>query len=184
MGYNRVTIAPTPFLLPAPQKNPLDSIIRPPALAISRGLKVRMEINPSALLRQDTKHVLLTLSTYIHGQQRQSLVSLIGRIRSFPRSQTGREVEIDKFQNAQYLPPYVEFAPKQIRERYLNYLRPEKSKEEFSLEEDMKICKFVMEHGKHWRRMEEVLPGRAEGCIKGRYYGKLQGLMIRGKEQS
>jgi hypothetical protein len=22
--------------------------------------------------------------------------------------------------------------------------------------------------------MEEVLPGRSEGCIKGRYYGKLQ----------
>jgi hypothetical protein len=143
-----------------------------------------MEITPLALLRQDPEHVLLTLPTHLHGQQGPSLVASIRRGSPRHGPQTGREVETDKFQNTQYLPPYAEFTPKQIRERYLNYLRPEITKEGFSLEEDLKICRFVMEHGKHWRRLEEVLPGRAEGCIKGRYYGKLQRLMTRRKDET
>jgi hypothetical protein len=42
------------------------------------------------------------------------------------------------------------------------------------LEEDFKICRYVLEHGKHWRKIEELIPSRSEGSIKGRYYGKLQ----------
>lgn len=34
----------------------------------------------------------------------------------------------------------IEFTSKQIRERYLNYLRPNINKEDFTFEEDLKIC--------------------------------------------
>jgi hypothetical protein len=70
--------------------------------------------------------------------------------------------------------PYIAFTPKQIRERYLNYLRPNIDRSDFSIDEDFKICKFVLESGKHWRRLEETLPGRPEGTIKSRFYSKLQ----------
>jgi hypothetical protein len=63
--------------------------------------------------------------------------------------------------SSKYVFPYLEFTPKQIRERYLNYLRPNINKEDFSLEEDLIIVRFVLEEGKHWRKMEQILPGRS-----------------------
>jgi hypothetical protein len=182
MGGYRVAAAATALLVVAPPEDTLDCGGGPVAVTTGRGLEVRMEINPPTLRRKDPEHVLLPLQTHLHGQQGSRLDPL-RRGDSLPsRPQTGREVEANKFQNAQYPPPYLEFTPKQIRERYLNYLRPEISKEEFSLEEDLNICRFVMEQGKHWRKMEEVLPGRTEGCIKGRYYGKLQKIISRPKD--
>ena len=35
---------------------------------------------------------------------------------------------------------YSEFTSKQIRERYLNYLRPHINKDDFTFQEDLKIC--------------------------------------------
>ena len=67
-----------------------------------------------------------------------------------------------------------ECSSKQIRQRYLNYLRPNIKKDDFTFEEDLKICEYVIAHGNHWRQMEELLDGRPEGLIKGRYYGRLQ----------
>jgi hypothetical protein len=36
-----------------------------------------------------------------------------------------------------------------------------------------------LENGKHWRKLEEMLPGRPEGSIKGRYYAKLAEIIER-----
>lgn len=133
-----------------------------------------MERPAFSLRGKDAEHVLQSLQAYLHVHKGQELVKRIGRAGGGLRTQVWRKVEVNKFQNAKYIPHYIEFTPKQIRERFLNYLRPSIKKDDFHFEEDLKICKYVLEHGKHWRKMEEILPGRPEGCIKGRYYGKLQ----------
>lgn len=86
-------------------------------------------------------------------------------------------MEENKRRTNEYTLIYVDFTPKQIRERYLNYLRPNIDRSDFSIEEDFKICKFVIEMGKHWRKLEESLPGRPEGTIKSRFYAKLQDII-------
>ena len=130
---------------------------------------------PAVTLRgEDAEHVLQPLQADLDEHEGQELVERRGGTAGGLRAQVWGKVEINKFQNAKYLPHYIEFTPKQIRERFLNYLRPSIKKDDFQFAEDLEICKFVLAHGKHWRKMEEVLPGRPEGCIKGRYYGKLQ----------
>lgn len=133
-----------------------------------------MERPALALRGEDAEHVLQPLQTDLDEHEGPELVGRLGGTAGGLRAQVRVEVEINKFQNAKYLPHYIEFTPKQIRERFLNYLRPSIRKDDFQFQEDLEICKFVLEHGKHWRKMEEILPGRPEGCIKGRYYGKLQ----------
>lgn len=82
-------------------------------------------------------------------------------------------METDQSSPPPYFALYLGFTPKQIRERYLNALRDNLKKDEFTLEDDRAICNYVLAHGKHWRKMEDILPGRSEGSIKGRYYSKL-----------
>lgn len=72
---------------------------------------------------------------------------------------------------------YLEYTSKQIRERYLNYLKPNLNKECFSLEEDLQICEYVLKNGHHWRKLEKILIGRPEGLIKNRFYGKLKNII-------
>eukprot|EP01022_Parablepharisma_sp_SALTPOND_P013063 TRINITY_DN1717_c0_g1_i1.p3 TRINITY_DN1717_c0_g1~~TRINITY_DN1717_c0_g1_i1.p3 ORF type:complete len:371 (-),score=35.56 TRINITY_DN1717_c0_g1_i1:4925-6037(-) len=63
---------------------------------------------------------------------------------------------------------------KQIRERYINFLKKERVASEFTAEEDNIIINFVQEKGRKWSSIAELLPGRTPIMIKNRYYAKLK----------
>jgi hypothetical protein len=63
---------------------------------------------------------------------------------------------------------------KQIRDRYLNKLKPDINKSEWSQNEDellMKLCKQI---GHKWSRIATFLPGRTEGQVKNRFYSHIK----------
>ncbi len=63
---------------------------------------------------------------------------------------------------------------KQVRERYVNFLRKERSPHEFSPAEDTLILNYVQQHGRKWNLISEQLPGRTAIMIKNRYYARLR----------
>lgn len=69
---------------------------------------------------------------------------------------------------------YIARTGKQIRERYLNYLRPNLSLKKWTSEEDEEILKLVGKYGRSWRNIEKRLKNRSQNQIKNRYYGHLQ----------
>lgn len=68
----------------------------------------------------------------------------------------------------------LDYSSKQIRERYLNHLRPDIQAADWTLDEDLQLCKLVDAHGRKWKLFESQMPGRTENAIKNRYYGYLQ----------
>lgn len=63
---------------------------------------------------------------------------------------------------------------KQIRDRYLNKLKPDINKSEWATSEDellMKLCKQI---GHKWSRIATYLPGRTEGQVKNRFYSHIK----------
>jgi len=63
---------------------------------------------------------------------------------------------------------------KQIRDRYLNYLDPNVSKENFSKEEDTKLIKLFKIHGSKWSFIAKQMQGRTGDMLKNRFYSFLQ----------
>lgn len=63
---------------------------------------------------------------------------------------------------------------KQVRDRYLNYLRSDINEEEFTPEEDQKLLSLFYEIGRRWAKIASYLPGRTECQVKNRYYTFLQ----------
>ncbi len=63
---------------------------------------------------------------------------------------------------------------KQVRDRYENFLKKERSTQEFSPEEDALIMRLVEEKGRKWNLIAEQLPGRPPIIVKNRYYTKLR----------
>ncbi|CAK93585.1 unnamed protein product (macronuclear) [Paramecium tetraurelia] len=59
--------------------------------------------------------------------------------------------------------------PKQIRERWMNYLNPELNKEQWLLKEDLIILNNVVKNGKKWSQISQQLNGRTENQVKNRY---------------
>lgn len=60
--------------------------------------------------------------------------------------------------------------PKQIQDRYKNYLREDLKKEPFSDEEDQKIIELFKQIGPKWTKMTSQLPGRSGNDIKNRWH--------------
>lgn len=60
-----------------------------------------------------------------------------------------------------------------MRDHYVNYLKPEISKGEWTLEEDVELVRLFNLHGKDWRAIEQSLPGRSRNQIKNRFFGKI-----------
>lgn len=50
---------------------------------------------------------------------------------------------------------FVEKTCKQIKEHYMNYLRPDINKEEWTLEEDLKLVECLNKFGKNWKVIEQ-----------------------------
>lgn len=63
---------------------------------------------------------------------------------------------------------------KQVRERYVNFVKKERSFAEFTTEEDSLILDFVQTKGRRWILISNLLPGRTPIMIKNRYYAKLR----------
>ncbi|CAD8211256.1 unnamed protein product [Paramecium pentaurelia] len=59
--------------------------------------------------------------------------------------------------------------PKQIRERWMNYLNPELNKDQWMLKEDLIILNNVVKNGKKWSQISQQLNGRTENQVKNRY---------------
>ena len=64
---------------------------------------------------------------------------------------------------------------KQIRDRYINNLKPGiKNNNYWSIEEDEKIVSLCHQYGKKWAKIAKHLPGRSECQIKNRFYQVLK----------
>eukprot|EP00826_Nyctotherus_ovalis_P056179 TRINITY_DN7536_c0_g1_i10.p1 TRINITY_DN7536_c0_g1~~TRINITY_DN7536_c0_g1_i10.p1 ORF type:complete len:395 (-),score=21.70 TRINITY_DN7536_c0_g1_i10:101-1285(-) len=62
---------------------------------------------------------------------------------------------------------------KQIRDRYVNYLKKERIITEFTPEEDATILRLVKERGKRWSWIADELVGRTPIMLKNRFYATL-----------
>jgi hypothetical protein len=62
---------------------------------------------------------------------------------------------------------------KQIRDRYVNYLKKERTIKEFTAEEDQIILRLVRERGRFWSKIAEELVGRTPIMVKNRFYASL-----------
>lgn len=63
-----------------------------------------------------------------------------------------------------------------MKEHYHNYLRPEIKKDEWTLEEDLKLIELLNRYGKEWKIIERSFEGRTQNQIKNRYFGRLKKL--------
>eukprot|EP00826_Nyctotherus_ovalis_P035753 TRINITY_DN3097_c0_g2_i5.p1 TRINITY_DN3097_c0_g2~~TRINITY_DN3097_c0_g2_i5.p1 ORF type:complete len:276 (-),score=84.29 TRINITY_DN3097_c0_g2_i5:155-982(-) len=63
---------------------------------------------------------------------------------------------------------------KQVRERYVNFLKKERVVSEFTPEEDALILQFVQVNGRKWSSIAEQLTDKTPIMIKNRYYAKLR----------
>lgn len=63
---------------------------------------------------------------------------------------------------------------KQCRERWLNNLRPDIRKGEWSQEEDDLIIREQAKVGNHWSSIARMLPGRSDNAVKNRYNATLR----------
>lgn len=66
---------------------------------------------------------------------------------------------------------------KQVRERYINFLKKERVVSEFTVEEDALIVQCVHKQGRKWSSIAEKLIGRTPIMVKNRYYTKLRKTM-------
>eukprot|EP00826_Nyctotherus_ovalis_P047175 TRINITY_DN5393_c0_g1_i10.p1 TRINITY_DN5393_c0_g1~~TRINITY_DN5393_c0_g1_i10.p1 ORF type:complete len:278 (-),score=33.18 TRINITY_DN5393_c0_g1_i10:231-1064(-) len=63
---------------------------------------------------------------------------------------------------------------KQLRERYINFLKNKRISSKFTPEEDIIIMQFVEMKGRKWSFISEMLPGKTPIMIKNRYYSRLR----------
>jgi len=63
---------------------------------------------------------------------------------------------------------------KQIRDRYLNKLKPDINKSEWTVEEDEIVMDLCRKMGHKWSRISTFLPGRTEGQVKNRFYSHIK----------
>lgn len=69
---------------------------------------------------------------------------------------------------------YVDRTPKQIRERYLNYLRPNISHDKWTEDEDLLLLDLIKKYGHKWKTIERHMSKRSQNQLKNRFYGKLK----------
>jgi hypothetical protein len=63
---------------------------------------------------------------------------------------------------------------KQVRDRYLNKLRPNIKCGDWSAEEDELLIRLLNQVGNRWSAIATHLPGRTEGQVKNRYYSSIK----------
>ena len=79
-------------------------------------------------------------------------------------------LEVNKPINFKVIAFQMNRKPRQVKERYNGYLRPDlKTNEPWTAEEDKQIEELVQKNGRKWIEMEKLLPGRSNVMIKNRY---------------
>ena len=68
----------------------------------------------------------------------------------------------------------VSRSPKQIRDRYVNYLNPFLINSKFTEEEDCTLLSLVKELGFKWVKISSILIGRSPVVIKNKYYSLIR----------
>lgn len=63
---------------------------------------------------------------------------------------------------------------KQIRDRYLNKLKPDIKKADWTPEEDRALLGLYYQIGHKWSKIATYLPGRTEGQVKNRFYSHIK----------
>jgi len=63
---------------------------------------------------------------------------------------------------------------KQVRDRYLNFLRPSINNSPFTIEEDILLISLYEKFGRKWKIIGDHMPGRTEVQVKNRYYRYIQ----------
>jgi len=63
---------------------------------------------------------------------------------------------------------------KQIRDRYLNKLKPNIKKGDWTEEEDQLLIKLYEQMGHKWSKISTFLPGRTEGMVKNRFHSHIK----------
>ena len=61
------------------------------------------------------------------------------------------------------------FSPKQLRDRWHNYISPDNNFEPYTMEEDAIIAQKVAEIGTKWSIISSILVGRSDNSVKNRY---------------
>ncbi|EAX88423.1 Myb-like DNA-binding domain containing protein [Trichomonas vaginalis G3] len=61
------------------------------------------------------------------------------------------------------------FSPKQLRDRWHNYISPKNSFGPWTIEEDRFIVQNVKKYGTKWSLIASHLKGRSDNCVKNRW---------------
>ena len=86
-------------------------------------------------------------------------------------------LETYQLDDSKYNSIYTDRTPKQIRERYLNYLRPNISHDKWTEDEDLQLLELIKEHGHRWKTIERFMCKRSQNQLKNRFYGRLKRTM-------
>ncbi|CAD8132334.1 unnamed protein product [Paramecium pentaurelia] len=73
-------------------------------------------------------------------------------------------LELYNHNNGQYVR-----TPKQVRERWMNYLNPKLNKSSWTDQEDNQLLQIVVNSGKRWSLISTLLQGRTENQVKNRF---------------
>ncbi|CAD8076828.1 unnamed protein product [Paramecium sonneborni] len=73
-------------------------------------------------------------------------------------------LELYNHNNGQYVR-----TPKQVRERWMNYLNPKLNKSSWTDQEDNQLLQLVVNNGKRWSMISTLLEGRTENQVKNRF---------------
>eukprot|EP00826_Nyctotherus_ovalis_P001502 TRINITY_DN1023_c0_g2_i16.p2 TRINITY_DN1023_c0_g2~~TRINITY_DN1023_c0_g2_i16.p2 ORF type:complete len:155 (+),score=43.37 TRINITY_DN1023_c0_g2_i16:508-972(+) len=113
-------------------------------------------------------------------QVKEKTVKRYSKNRKFTKEEDDRLRELVKLYGEGHWIKVAEKMPgrnrKQVRERYVNFVKKERSFAEFTVEEDSLILGFVQTKGRRWILISNMLPGRTPIMIKNRYYAKLRHL--------
>ncbi|CAD8203351.1 unnamed protein product [Paramecium pentaurelia] len=78
-------------------------------------------------------------------------------------------LELYNQNNGQYIR-----TPKQVRERWMNYLNPKLKKTNWNQQEDLQLLNMVVKNGKRWSLISSLLDGRTENQVKNRFKSLIQ----------